>query len=533
VYEKGTRTEFLNWYGDETRSWGRLRSITNPTVGNHEYQNGVAPGYLDYWDNVPYFYSFDVAGWHVISLDSTAAFRDSPVQFDWLAADIAASDAQCTIAFWHHPAWSIGTQGDTVQMHDEWALLVEAGVDVFLGGHDHNYQRFEALGPDGRLDSDGAVSFVVGTGGHGIRPFALGESEANPRVARAGDAFDAGGALFLELGADGADFRFVEPGGAVFDQGSIPCRVDDHASTDRDAVQSIADDIDAAISTLSGSDRDKAGQAVEELEKALSDNKYWNGDGGVGDEEGKGVFDQMKKAVDKLRDIDDPPAVVSGAIDDLVELAATIAEGRLAFAIEFDGDAAKIVDAQDRMDEALSKLDDGKPREAVDQYKKAWEDARDAGGYLPVGARGELDSIADALEAASGLSGQAGDKAQEAAKELNDVLLEDKRWADGGTLDHDDGQGVLDGMKRAVEKLQKVDDPPGVITTAMDDLVDMARSLAQDEIDEAVAADGDSGKIADAVEKMGEAVEKLGEGKVDDAVDRYKKAWEKARDALG
>ena len=39
VYEKGTYTEYFNWYGIDT-SFGQLASITNPVIGNHEYGNG-------------------------------------------------------------------------------------------------------------------------------------------------------------------------------------------------------------------------------------------------------------------------------------------------------------------------------------------------------------------------------------------------------------------------------------------------------------------------------------------------------------
>src|ERR1044071_6910973 len=71
VYEDGTSTEFHNWYGTSSTFFGRLRSITNPVIGNHEYASGgVAPGYFDYWDNVPNYYSYDAAGWHFIALDS-------------------------------------------------------------------------------------------------------------------------------------------------------------------------------------------------------------------------------------------------------------------------------------------------------------------------------------------------------------------------------------------------------------------------------------------------------------------------------
>lgn len=53
VYEKGTYTEFSNWYGTPTTYFGKFRSITNPVIGNHEYENGVAPGYFEYWNMDP------------------------------------------------------------------------------------------------------------------------------------------------------------------------------------------------------------------------------------------------------------------------------------------------------------------------------------------------------------------------------------------------------------------------------------------------------------------------------------------------
>src|SRR5690349_4287416 len=37
VYEKGTKSEFYNWYGTSSTFFGRFRSITDPIVGNHEY----------------------------------------------------------------------------------------------------------------------------------------------------------------------------------------------------------------------------------------------------------------------------------------------------------------------------------------------------------------------------------------------------------------------------------------------------------------------------------------------------------------
>ena len=70
VYDRGTPQELDTWYGDAT-GYGRFRDITNPAVGNHEYMtSATAAPYLDYWGQVPHYYSYDVGGWHVVVLDS-------------------------------------------------------------------------------------------------------------------------------------------------------------------------------------------------------------------------------------------------------------------------------------------------------------------------------------------------------------------------------------------------------------------------------------------------------------------------------
>lgn len=222
VYEKGTSTEFHNWYGTPDRFYGRFRGITNPAVGNHESSTSGAPGYFDYWDNVPHYYSFNVAGWHLISLDSTSEFNqvatDSP-QYQWLAQDLSSSSAPCTLAFFHHPPFTVGPS-DPTRLQPMWSLLADRGVDVVLTGHDHDYQRWQALDASGNVKSGGTTEFVVGTGGHGIQPFTRTDS----RMVRGFDTSPAGfGALRLELNQHGAAFRFVDTQGASLDSGSIPC----------------------------------------------------------------------------------------------------------------------------------------------------------------------------------------------------------------------------------------------------------------------------------------------------------------------
>ncbi len=231
VYDDGTSTEFHNWYGSGSDHLSQFRAITNPTVGNHEYRHigGTqyeAPGYFDYWDNVDHYYSFNAAGWHIISLDSTSQFNqtaENSAQYLWLQDDLANNSGTCTIVYFHHPLFNVGSEEPAVRMSAIWALLAQHGVDIVLTGHDHDYQRWHPLNGQGEMDPNGVTEFVVGTAGHGIQDFTRNDPP-EPRLAVGFDTPPAAfGALRMELNQDGAAFQFVNTQGHVLDSGSIGC----------------------------------------------------------------------------------------------------------------------------------------------------------------------------------------------------------------------------------------------------------------------------------------------------------------------
>jgi hypothetical protein len=222
VYEKGTETEFANWYGQNSY-FGRFGAITDPTIGNHEYENGQAPGYFNYWRSPPHYYSFDAGGWHFISLDSTSQFNQTApgsAQYQWLKRDLAASTAACTLAYFHHPVYNVGPEGSTPRMAAIWSLLDANGVDVVLSGHDHDYQRWVPLDGSGSPSAGGITQFVAGGGGHGIQQFVTTDS----RLAKGFDTVpEAFGALRLELNARGAAYQYVNSAATTLDSGSVAC----------------------------------------------------------------------------------------------------------------------------------------------------------------------------------------------------------------------------------------------------------------------------------------------------------------------
>ena len=219
VYEKGTPLEFYNHYAP-AGYYGDFKSITDPTIGNHEYTAGAAPGYFDYWDNAPHYYSVNVGGWHLISLDANSAFNQfqpGTPQYQWLQNDLQQNSTACTLAFFHQPLFNIGDEPATTALVPIWDLLQQHSVDIVLNGHDHTYQRWVPMNSAGTPDPTGPTELVVGTGGHALGGLPL----SNPNVAATAIQF---GAMRLDLGSNGATYQFVSTAGQTLDSGSVQCK---------------------------------------------------------------------------------------------------------------------------------------------------------------------------------------------------------------------------------------------------------------------------------------------------------------------
>jgi hypothetical protein len=223
-YEDATQWKFMQSYD---ASWGRLMSLTRPIPGNHEYLTQNAAGYYGYFgsragDSTKGYYSYDIGAWHIIALNSECANiggcgAGSPEEV-WLRNDLATHTNFCTLAYWHRPRFSSGFNGGNVSFSTWWTDLYNAGADVVLNGHDHDYERFAPQNPSHVATSIGIREFVVGTGGAEHTPFTA--SSANSQVFNA-NTF---GALKLTLHPTGYNWQFVPEAGRAFtDSGSGPC----------------------------------------------------------------------------------------------------------------------------------------------------------------------------------------------------------------------------------------------------------------------------------------------------------------------
>ena len=223
-YEVGAESAFELSYDP---SWGRVNEITRPVPGNHEYATRGAAGYYAYFgaaagDPERGYYSYDIGSWHVVALNSNClaieGCHQNSAQEAWLRADLAANPATCTLAYWHHPRYSSGWHGSDRRYRAFWQALYDAGADLVLVGHDHDYERFAPQDARGRRDlARGIRQFVVGTGGRSLRKFTRVEPNSEVRDA------STLGVLELPLGPGGYAGRFRPAVGPFTDFGSALC----------------------------------------------------------------------------------------------------------------------------------------------------------------------------------------------------------------------------------------------------------------------------------------------------------------------
>jgi hypothetical protein len=221
-YQVGRYEDFMGSYNN---TYGAFKFLQRPSPGNHEFytshgetgDNGV--GYFDYFngfqlnqdgspktDTYPIttggggsfsqptprpdgqagevgqgWYSYDLGDWHIISLNVECETQPGGCnpngswfqgETQWLAQDLAADHAQCTLAYWHQPTFSptettVSVDGQTADAW--WKLLYQQGADIVLNGHDHVYARYQPLDPNGNPDpKKGIREFIVGTGGESL-----------------------------------------------------------------------------------------------------------------------------------------------------------------------------------------------------------------------------------------------------------------------------------------------------------------------------------------------------------------------------
>lgn len=267
AYSHGTDEQYQNGlfsvYAKEFRSipiW--------PCIGNHE----ISDDYLTIF-SVPEhgqlggtpsgsgnYYSFDFANIHFTVLDlwKSEWRKESAAQIEWLKADLAATRQHWKVVINHFPPYCDGkyesdNNGFLVEVREKiLPLLDNAGVDLFLTGHDHTYQRSflidghygvrSTFKPDLHLKSHsdgvsspiikqsgphtGIVTIVTGTAG-GEQPADLNNPNspqlAHPAMVPLAKGDQAGrgirkiGTFLLEIEGENLQGRQIDENGQILD----------------------------------------------------------------------------------------------------------------------------------------------------------------------------------------------------------------------------------------------------------------------------------------------------------------------------
>ena len=195
------------------------------------------------------YYSFNYGDVHFISLDSHETDRSvDGAMYTWAENDLSNTTAKWVIAFWHHPAYSMGSHNSDeekrlVEMRENFVPLMEKyGVDVIFSGHSHSYERSYMINGhhgisdtfdkekhtvsngsgDGREDGDGSYQKTADLEGKGMVYLTAGSSG---KISGFGEELHE--AMFVSLNELGScafeihknrfDLKFIDSTGKVED----------------------------------------------------------------------------------------------------------------------------------------------------------------------------------------------------------------------------------------------------------------------------------------------------------------------------
>ena len=170
-------------------------------LGNHDIRtaNGVPQVAYPPFGMAGRFYALRRGPVEFFLLD-TNGNADWQRQLAWLRTVLSRSTAPWKVVVGHHPIYSSGLYGNDPGLQARLgALMQKHGVQLYINGHEHNYERSVPI--------DGITYLVVGGGGASLRPViataqtarcasvhSFAELEAGPRELRV-SAWDKTGRL--------------------------------------------------------------------------------------------------------------------------------------------------------------------------------------------------------------------------------------------------------------------------------------------------------------------------------------------------
>jgi len=123
-------------------------------LGNHDFRTNRGEDEIAYpgYNMLSRYYTFTEQSVQFFALDTNLAIAkggrtaDWQKQLQWLKRELARSPAPWKIVFAHHPVYSSGYHGsEPTLIASLTPLFAEYGVQLYINGHDHNYERTEPI----------------------------------------------------------------------------------------------------------------------------------------------------------------------------------------------------------------------------------------------------------------------------------------------------------------------------------------------------------------------------------------------------
>ena len=174
-------------------------------LGNHDVRtnNGIDQVNFSSFNMKGRYYTFIQGIVQYFALDTNDP--DWTTQFKWLEKNLAKSAATWKIVFAHHPLYSSGLYGNNEKLITKLSpLFTRYGVQLYVNGHDHNYERTELI--------DDITYLTVGAGAK-TRPVFSSEWTAHA-AARLSFAT-------IDVYPERLEIQGVGKDGEVFDRGKI------------------------------------------------------------------------------------------------------------------------------------------------------------------------------------------------------------------------------------------------------------------------------------------------------------------------
>jgi hypothetical protein len=131
-------------------------------VGDHDDHHGHIRDQVAYFHMPNTYYQVSKGPVDFFILNTTFFVR-SPEQRAWIEQALAHSKAPWKIVVAHHPLYSSGRNGNTEGLREVLEpLLVKYHADLYLAGHDHDYERFQPIQGINYIVSGGGGAYLYG-----------------------------------------------------------------------------------------------------------------------------------------------------------------------------------------------------------------------------------------------------------------------------------------------------------------------------------------------------------------------------------